>query len=177
VNRAVRVLIFSAGIVMFSSLSFCESLLLLDSRIPDKTWFMIGDIIYEAGLEAQNSLEGSYQVSYRYIGFSDNAIRIRYEYTANDDFSKPHMPVETYTIVVPLDEEEKGYLSVPAFPKRPAKAKVLPIKLVIGIYDRQKALITVNEYGTKHISQRRASASYKKPGSRSSSHIQGLYEK
>lgn len=176
-KRGVTIAIFFIVAVMFCSRLFCENMLLLDSQVPDKPYFMIGDIIYKARLESQNSLDGSYQVYYRYIGFSGKRVSIRSEYVADDDSHKPHVPPQSTTIVVAFDKEEKGHVLVPALPKRPHEVKVLPLELVIGIYDRQKQLITVSEYGKQHISQRRGSITYEKPGSRSSSQEQGGYGK
>lgn len=166
-----------AIVIMFSSSVCCESRLQVNSQVPSKPYFMIGDIIYTVRLDSQNSLDGTYSLCYRYIGFSDRRIRIRAEYLADDDFNRPHVPSEDTTIVVTFDEEEKGYLLVPALPKRPDEIRVLPLELVIGLYDRQKGLITVDEYGKQHISQRRPTASYKKSTPRSSKQLPGSYGK
>jgi len=164
-KRVVLVSIFSIALNIFSSALFCENYLDFDSRIPDKSYFMIGDIIYEEKFESQNSLNGIYHVCYRYVGFSDDSVSFRSEYVADDNLSMPNVPPEMKTIIVPLDRQNKGYLSSRSLPKPPPEAKVSPVKLVISVYDRQKALISVSQYGLKHISQPLGSASYKKSSS------------
>lgn len=171
-KQVVLIVLFLIVVIVSSPALFCENILLLESRIPDKPYFMIGDIIYEVKLESQNSLDGSYNIRYRYVGFSGNSVSISSEYTADDALTKLDTSPVIQTINVPFDNQEKGYLLVPALPQARPEIKVLPLKLVIGVYDRQKALITVNEYGLKHTSARRSSASYVKPSASSSGQAQ-----
>lgn len=161
-KKAVSATAVFIALSIFSSVSFCEDYLQFDNRIPDKPYFTIGDVIYSGKFASETSQDGVYYTCCRYIGFSDNSVRLRCEYEADDSLTMPHMPSESEVIIVPLDKKEKGYFSTYALPKTSSSAKVLPVKLVIGIYDRQKALITVSEYGLKHIPQRSGSTSYKK---------------
>ncbi|MBN3040732.1 MAG: hypothetical protein JW867_06355 [Candidatus Omnitrophica bacterium] len=126
---------------------FVDNITKVNEFVNSQRPLMIGDIIYRTKLAINDESYGYYWLKLRYIGYDSSQIKIRYEFSKDVPENEGKIYEEVSTLIMPLDEQEKTYIKIHQLPKLPEDATVPAKTLVVSVYDRDKSLIKVEEFG------------------------------
>ena len=143
-----RYFIFTALLILiFTSfnLTLARNVIKVDKGINDNQPISMGDVIYEKIIRAWQSPYTSYHIKYIYTGFDNHGLKIRYEYSMDDETMPGGVKKEAKILILPLEMGDKAYLQIHQIPKWSQKAMIPAKVLRIRLSDKNNFRILVEE--------------------------------
>ena len=126
---------------------FCRNVTRVVEGINAKQPILHGELVYEDTVKVWHGSSYSYyNVKYTYVGFQDDAIKVRHEYEVDDLSTSNGVRKSKSILTLPLDKYDRTFLRMHKIPRWPKETIIPDKRLDIVLNDRNNFAISVEEF-------------------------------